>query len=167
MEGEAIACVAYVVPVALHAVPTNVTANGRAEGQRWYGNGAAACDAQELHASAGRAMQNGYRTQGAGNNDAISRESVLQLTLCNLGAPLGAAVAQAVLIGVLDQKGRTRLIVSENKVPVFGRASAVGVIIGGRRFAVIPEDFARGRVGDAAQMGINACYCLLYTSPSP
>ena len=117
---------------------------------------AAAGDAQKLHASAGRAMQNGHRTQGAGNNDAISRESALQLALGNLGAPLGAAVAHAVLIGVLDQKRRARLIVAENEVPVLGGASAVGVIVGGRRFAVVPEDFARGCVGDAAQMGINA-----------
>src|ERR1019366_6535289 len=103
-------------------------------------------------------MQNGYGAQYARNNEAISRESALQFTLGNLGAPLGAAVANAVLIGMLHQKWGRGLIVAENKVPVLGRAPAVGVIVSGRRLAVVPENFAYGRLRDAAQMGVNAGY---------
>jgi hypothetical protein len=83
MKGNAVASIARLVPVALHAVPSNVTADGRAERQRRHRDGTAAGNAKKLDPSAGRAMQNGYRTQGARNNDAISHESALQLALGN------------------------------------------------------------------------------------
>src|ERR1019366_1817871 len=158
MKGKAVACVAHVVPVALHAVPSNVAADGRAKSQRWYGDAAVAGDAQKLDAPAGRAMQNGHYTQGARDHDAIGRESTLQLALRNLCTPLGTPVAQAVLIGVLHQKWGGGLIVAQNKAPVLGSAAAVGVIVSGRRFAVVPENFAYGGLGDAAQMGVNSGY---------
>jgi len=158
MKSKAVAGIAHVVPVALHAVPSNVPADGRAKSQGRHRNRAVTGDAQKLHAPAGRAMQNGYCTQGSGNDDAIGHESALQLALRNLCTPLGTPVAQAVLIGMLHQKWSGGLIVAEDKAPIFGSASAVGVIVSGRRFAVVPEDFARGRLGDAAQMGVNAGY---------
>src|SRR5271157_3006091 len=58
MENQAIAFVAHFVPIALQAVPSDVTADGGAKGKRRHGDAAAACDTQELDTSARRAMQN-------------------------------------------------------------------------------------------------------------
>ena len=77
--------------------------------QRRHGYAAAAGDAQKLDASAGGAMQHAHRAQRAGNDDAVSRQRALQLALGHFAAPLRAAVADAVVVGVLLQIGRAAL----------------------------------------------------------
>src|SRR6201999_2845415 len=74
-----VATIAHLVPVALQALPPDVTAYRRTEQQSRHGDASASGDTQELDPTAGGAVQHGHRAQLTWNLDAVGGKCSLQL----------------------------------------------------------------------------------------
>ena len=146
--------IAYFVPVALQAFPSDVTANGRAKQQARHRDAAASGEANELDAAAG--VRFSTLTDRSFAREHRCRQP--QARVATRGGKLRCSTAHRHCEYSSDPNvaldTARRFVVAQDVVAVFGGAAAIRVVIRSGRFAVVPQHLSGGgRRRSAASAG--------------